>query len=82
MIEFYKIMSGMETVGRKKLFSVSHNTKIQGQPVKLKDGRFRKNFITQHVMKLWNSLLQDVVIGEWTNLWRMGLSMSTSCDGN
>ena len=64
MIEGYKIMPGVE---RETFFSLSQNTRTQwGHPMKLVGGRSRtnkrKDVFTQHVVKLWNSLPQDVVM--------------------
>ena len=68
MIEVYKIIHGMKNVDRETFFSLSHNT--QAHPMKLIVGRFRtdkrKYFFTQRIVKLWNSLPQDVVMA--TNL--------------
>ena len=71
MIEVYKIMHGMENVDRETFFSPSQNIGTQcGHPMKLIGGRSRtgkrKYFITQHTVRLWNSLPQDVVMA--TNL--------------
>ena len=44
----------------------------------------RKCFFTQHLVKLWNSLPQDVVIATlWKGVERIpGVSMATSPDGS
>ena len=65
-IEGYKIMHGVENVDRETFFSLSHNTRTWGHPMNLIGGRFRtdkrKEFFTQHIVKLWNPLPQDVVM--------------------
>ena len=70
MIEVYKIMHGMENVDRETFLSLSQNTRTRGHPIKLIGGRSSSNkkkyFFTQHIVKLWNSLPQDVVMA--TNL--------------
>ena len=65
------MMHGVENVDRETFFSLSQNTRTQrGHPMKLTGGRSRtnktKDFFTQHIVKLWNSLPQDVVMA--TNL--------------
>lgn len=62
MTEVYKIMRGAEREGRKSIFSLSHNTRTWGQPLKLKGGRFRpeKGVLPHTVHKWWNLLPQDV----------------------
>ena len=64
-------MYGEEKVDWDTFFSLSHNTGTQrGHPMKLIGGGFRtdkrKYFFTQCIVKLWNSLPQNVVMA--TNL--------------
>ena len=65
----YKIMHGVVNVDREAFFSLSQNNRTQDHPIKLIGGRFRTNkrkyFFTQHIVKLWNSLSQDVSQFEW-----------------
>ena len=68
----YKIVHGVENVDREAFFSFSQNTRTRGHPMKLIGGRSRTNkrkyIFIQCVVKIWNSLSQDVVIGhqfEW-----------------
>ena len=93
MIEVCKIMHGVENVDRETFFSLSQNTRTRSHPMKLFGGRSRTNrrkyLFTQHIVKLWNSLPQDVVMatnldgfkGGWINSWRRRQSTSTSPDG-
>ena len=66
MIEVYKMMHGVGNVERETFFSLSQNTRTRGHPMKLIGGRSRTNkrkyFSTQHIVELWNSLPQDVVM--------------------
>ena len=77
MIEMDKIMQRMDKVDRKKLFSLSHNTRTRGHPFKLSVGRVRtdkrNNFIIQCVVSLWNFLPQDVVMTSGLDAFKRGL---------
>lgn len=62
MTEVHKTMHSVEKIDR-EVFLFSHNS--QSHPIKLNLGRFgtdkREYFFTQHMVKQWNLLLQDVV---------------------
>ena len=89
MIEVYRIMHGVENVDRETFFFLSHNTRTWSHPTKLIGGRFKTNkrkYITQHIVKLWNSLPQDVVMATNLDGFKRGLDQfleekSTSHDG-
>ena len=59
-------MHCMENVDRETFFSLSQTTRTWGHPMKLIGGRSnttkRTYFFTQRIVKLWNSLPQDVVM--------------------
>ena len=77
LIETYKIIQGMNKVDRRKLFYLSCNTRTRGHPLQLNVGRVRtdqrKDFFTQQVVSLWNSLPQDVVISSDLDAFKRGL---------
>ena len=77
MIEAYKITQGLDKVDRGKLFSLSHNTRTRGHPLKLSVWRVRtdkrKHFLTQCV-SLWDSLPEDVVMASGLNAFKGGLN--------
>lgn len=68
MIKMYKITGDMAKVDREKFFFRSQNTRTRDHAMKLKlvGRRFkrdkRKNTFKQHIITLWNSLSQDLVI--------------------
>ena len=60
-------MHGAENVDRETFFSLTHDGRTQGHSMKLIGGRSRTNKRnTQLIVKLWNSLPQDVMMA--TNL--------------
>ena len=67
----------MENVDRETFFSRSQNTRTRGHPMKLVGGRSRtnkrKDFFTQRIIKLWNSLTQDVVMATNLDDFKRGL---------
>ena len=77
MIETYKIMHGKDRVEKERLFSLSHNTRTRGHPLKLSVGRVRtdkrKYFFTHRVISLWNSLPQEVVMASGLDAFKKGL---------
>ena len=76
MTETYKIMQGMDKVERGKLFLLSRDTRTRGHLLKLSVGRVRRDqkyFFTQHVVKVWNSLPQDMVMASGLDAFKRGL---------
>ena len=65
-------MHAVGSMDRKTFFFLSQNTRTWGHPMMLIGGRSRTNkrtdFFTQRIVKLWNSLPQD-------------LEMATNLDG-
>ena len=57
-------MHGVENVNRETFLSLPHNSRPRVHPMKIIAGRFRadkgKYFFAQCIVKLWNSLPQDV----------------------
>ena len=75
-VEMYKIMHGVENVERETFFSLSQNTGTQwGHPMKPMGGRTnkRRDFFTQPIVKLWNSLPQPVVMATNLDGFKRGL---------
>ena len=62
---------------RGKIFSLSHNTRTRGHPLKLSVGRVRtekrKYLFTQCAVSLCNSLSQDVVMASGLDAFKSGL---------
>ena len=63
--ETYKIMKGIDKIEAGKLFPLAGETRARGHSLKIKGGRFRtelrRNFFSQRVVNLWNSLPTEVV---------------------
>ena len=70
-------MVTVEHVDRETFFSLSQNTRTWGHPMNLIGGRSRtnkrKDFFTQRIVKLWNSLPQDVVMSTNLDGFKRGL---------
>ena len=77
MIEVYTIIHDMENVNRKTFFSLSQNSRTRGHPMKLIGERSRTNkrkcFFTQCIVKVRNSLPQDVVMATNLDGFKRGL---------
>uniref|UniRef100_A0A3B3SEK0 Reverse transcriptase domain-containing protein n=1 Tax=Paramormyrops kingsleyae TaxID=1676925 RepID=A0A3B3SEK0_9TELE len=68
MIQVYKILTGLDAVQPNSYFSISSNTRTRGHRWKLAGEHFkldlRKHFFTQRVVRVWNSLPDNVVQAE------------------
>uniref|UniRef100_A0A3B3RVY9 Reverse transcriptase domain-containing protein n=1 Tax=Paramormyrops kingsleyae TaxID=1676925 RepID=A0A3B3RVY9_9TELE len=68
MIQVYKILTGLDAVQPNSYFSISSNTRTRGHRWKLAGEHFkldlRKHFFTQCVVRVWNSLPDNVVQAE------------------
>ena len=65
LIETYKILKGLERLDAGRLFPMlgesrtrGHSLRIRGRPFRME---MRKNFFSQRVVNLWNSLPQKAV---------------------
>ena len=65
LIETYKIMKGIDKIEAGRLFPQAGETRTKGQGLKIRGSRFRtelrRNFLTQRVVNLWNSLPSEAV---------------------
>ena len=66
LIETYKMMNGMDRMEVERLFPLRKDSRTRGHSLKIKgEGWFRtelrRNFFTQRVVNLWNSLPVEVV---------------------
>ena len=65
LIETYKIMNGLDRVDVGKLFPLAGETRTRGHSLRIKGTHFRtemrRNFFSQRVVGLWNSLPQRAV---------------------
>ena len=61
--EIYRILKGLDTVDVEKMFLLVGETRIQGHSFRVKGFRtkMRRNFFSQRVVNLWNSLPQKAV---------------------
>ncbi|XP_048853901.1 uncharacterized protein LOC125721830 isoform X1 [Brienomyrus brachyistius] len=68
MIQVYKILTGLDAVQANSYFSISLNTRTRGHRWKLAGEHFkldlRKHFFTQRVVRVWNTLPDNVVQAE------------------
>ena len=72
--ETYKIMKGMDRVGVERFFLLRKDSRTRGHSLKIKGERFRtelrRNFFTQRVVNLWNSLPVEVVEAASLNIFK------------
>ena len=65
LIETYKIMKGINKIEAGKLFPLVGETRTRGISLKIRGSRFRtelrRNFFTQRVVNLWDSLPSEAV---------------------
>ena len=65
LIETYKIMMGIDKIEAGKLFPQADETRTRGHGLKVRGSRFRtelrRNFFTQRIVNLWNSLPSEAV---------------------
>ena len=64
LIETYKILTGLDRVDSERGFPMVGESKTRSQSLRIRDKPFRtevrRNFFTQRVVNVWNSLLQKV----------------------
>ena len=74
LIETYKMMNGMDKIEVERLFPLRKDSRTRGHSLKIKEGRFRtelrRNFFTQRVVNLWNSLPVEVVEAASLNMFK------------
>ena len=65
LIETYKIMKGIDKLEAGRLFPLEGEIRTWGHGLKIRGSRFRtelrRNFFTQRVVNLWNSLPREAV---------------------
>ena len=74
--ETYKILTGLDRVDAGRIFPMvgesrtrGHSLRIQGRPFRMV---VRRQFFTQRVVSLWNSLPQEVVDAKTLNVFKGG----------
>lgn len=74
LIETYKIVRGLDRVDAPRMFPMIGETRTRGHSCRIRGGSFktemRKNFFTQRVVNLWNSLPQGAVEAETLNIFK------------
>jgi len=74
LIETYKIMKGIDKIEAGKLFPLAGETRTRGHSLKIRGSRFRtelrRNFFTQRVVNLWNSLPSEAVEATSLNVFK------------
>ena len=74
LIETCKIMKGVDKIEAGKLFPLAGETRTRGHSLKIKQSKFRtelrRNFFTQRVVNLWNSLPSEAVEATSLNVFK------------
>jgi len=73
-IETFKIMKGIDKIKAGELFPLTRETRTRGHSLKIRGSRFRtelrRNFFTQTVVNLWNSLPSEAVEATLLNVFK------------
>ena len=74
LIEIYKIMKGLDRVEAARLFPLAMETRTRGHSLKIRGSQFktelRRNFFSQRVVNLWNSLPNEAVEATSLNVFK------------
>ena len=74
LIETYKIMKGLDRVEVERFFQLRKDSRTRGHSLKIRGVQFRselrRNFFTQRVVNLWNSLPVEVVEATSLNIFK------------
>ena len=74
LIETYKIMKGIDRIDAGRLFPLVGESRTRGHSLKIRGSRFRtelrRNFFTQRVVNLWNSLPSETVEAPSLNIFK------------
>ena len=67
-------MKGIDKIERGRLFPLADETRTRGHSLKIRRSRFRtelrRNFFTQRVVNLWNSLPSEAVEATSLNVFK------------
>ena len=81
LIETHKIMKEMDKIKAGKLFPLAGETRTRGHSLKVRGSRFRRNFFTQRVVNLWNSLPSEAVEVTSLNVFKAGIDKFLNSKG-
>ena len=74
LIETYKIMKGLDRLEAARLFPLTTETRTRGHSLKIRGSQFRtelrRNFFSQRVVNLWNSLPNEAVEATSINVFK------------
>ena len=85
LIEIYKILTGLDRVDSERIFPLVGESRTRGHSLRIRGKPFRtevrRNFFTQRVVNMWDSLPQNVVEAKTFSDFKKKLEIALGAQG-